>query len=310
MILFFYGQNEYLITRKLREVKDRYQKSSGGNFDLISLDGAELTFEKFSAQVQAMALFASTRLVIIENIFVAPKDVQEKIKLFLDKVSASTVVIFVERGDPDKRLGLFKALNKPKISQNFQKISDEKVPEFIVNEAQIRGGKISLANSRYLAQSVGNDLWQISNEVDKLTTFCAGKEITNHDIDLLVCKNLTSNVFKMIDDMIRSNKADAFRELENLYLNNEPPLKILGAVNYQVRTMAQIVDVGASENPFAISKKIGLQYFQVKNVVDLCKKVSAREILRIYQLLYNCDLSIKTGKIEPEEGLKELILSF
>jgi len=310
MILFFYGPNEYLLTRKLRELKDRYQKSSGGNFDLINLEGSELTYEKFSSQVQAMALFASTRLVIIENIFSAPKEVQEKIKGFLEKVSQSTVVIFVQRGEPDKRLGLYKVLNKPKISQHFQNISDDKIPDFILNETISRGGKITRQSAQYLFQNLGNDFWRISNEIDKLVTYRQNEEIRREDVDLLVSKNLTSNVFLMIDDLVRGNKGRALMELKKLYLNNEPPLKILGAINYQVRVIAQIVDSGASENAFALSKKIGLQYFQVKNSIDLCKTLARQDVALIYDRLLYCDRSIKTGKIEPEEGLKELILSF
>jgi DNA polymerase-3 subunit delta len=309
MILFFYGSNEYLLTRKLRELKDRYQKSSGGNFDLINLEGAELTFEKFSSQVQAMALFATTRFVIIENIFSAPKDVQDKIKGYLDKISQSTVVIFIARGEPDKRLGLFKALNKPKISHNFAKISEDKLPDFVYDETISRGGRIDRQVAQYLAQSVGNDFWQLSQEIDKLITYRGSAEIRKEDIDLLVAKNLTSNVFTMIDDLVQGRKGLALKELKKLYLNNEPPLKILGAINYQVRIIAQVVDVGADGNPYALSKQIGIQYFQIKNVIDLCKKLTSSDILKIYKCLLHCDHSIKTGKIEPEEGLKELILS-
>ena len=300
MILFFYGKNDYLLVRKLRELKEKYLKAAGGNLNLIELTGDSFNFEEFVAQTQTMPLLATTRLIIVENIFTCPnRDALDKTRDFLPKIPASTVVVFTQRGEPDKRLGLFKALNKPKTAQNFKEITGDQLKNFIRDEVRNRGGKIEPLAATTLSEAVGSDLWQPSNEIDKLIAYAGGHAVTSADVELLVTKNITSNIFVMVDALARGDKKTALIELENLLLSGEPPLKILAMVNYQYRLIAQVKD----------GTRSGLSYFQINKAAPFARKFSWHDLSAIYKIMVQIDEAIKTGKIEPEEGLKELVLS-
>lgn len=299
MILFFYGKNDYLLVRKLRELKEKYLKAAGGNLNLISLQGENFNFEEFVAQTQTMPLLAASRLIIVDNIFNCPsREALDKTKEFLPKIPTSTVVVFAQRGEPDKRLGLFKALSKPKISQNFQKLSSAQTKNFIKREAAGRGGKIENEAVETLFVACPDDLWRLSNEIDKLISYAGRRAVSQDDVELLVTKNITSNIFVMIDALARGDKKIAISELENLLLSGEPPLKILAMINYQYRLIAQVKDGGNS----------GLSYFQTSKAAPFARKFSWQDLSRTYKTMVRIDGEIKTGKIEPEEGLKELVL--
>jgi len=300
MILFFYGDNDYLLARKLRELKEKYLKAAGGDLNLISLQGENFNFEEFVVQTQTMPLLATSRLIIVENIFSCPShEILDKTKEFLPKIPDSTVVVFTQKGEPDKRLGLFKALTKPKISQNFQKLSPIQTKNFIKREVADRGGKIENDAVEALFMACPDDLWQLSNEIDKLISYAGKRAITKNDVELLVAKNITSNIFVMIDALASGNKKTAISELENLLLSGEPPLRILAMVNYQYRLIAQVKD----------GDRTGLSYFQANKAASFARKFSWQDLSRIYKTMIQIDVKIKTGKIEPEEGLKELILN-
>jgi DNA polymerase-3 subunit delta len=300
MILFFYGDNDYLLARKLRELKEKYLKAAGGDLNLISLRGENFNFEEFVVQTQTMPLLATSRLIIVENIFSCPShEILDKTKEFLPKIPDSTVVVFTQKGEPDKRLGLFKALTKPKISQNFQKLSPIQTKNFIKREVADRGGKIENDAVEALFMACPDDLWQLSNEIDKLISYAGKRAITKNDVELLVAKNITSNIFVMIDALAGGNKKTAISELENLLLSGEPPLRILAMVNYQYRLIAQVKD----------GDRTGLSYFQANKAASFARKFSWQDLSRIYKTMIQIDVKIKTGKIEPEEGLKELILN-
>jgi len=309
LILFFYGPNDFLLKRKLRDLKDKYQTASKGSFDLVTLEGEGLSLESFTSQVQTMALFAATRLIVINQIFDAHKEVQNEIKEYLPSISQSAVVVFVHVGEPDKRFSLFKALNKPKISQYFTKIESGELNRFTLDLATSYGGKFENGALSYLIESVGSDLWQISNEVEKLTTYKGNLPITREDIDLLVSKNLFANAFALADAMTSGDKTRAFRELDALISSGEMPLKILGAINYQFRLIALIKDeLEQNHSSYEIAGRLKIRPFQVQKAIGFAKTVSWQELSKIYELLLAMDESAKTGKIEPEEALKELVL--
>ncbi len=310
MILFFYGPNDYLLKQKLAELKNKYRQSSKGSFDLASLNGADLSFEQFAAQTQTLALFATTRLVIVDQIFDAPKETLDKIKDYLPHISQGSVVVLVHVGEPDKRLGLFKALNQPKISQYFKNIEDRELAPFVKKIAESLEAKFAPGSVEYLVEKVGNDLWQLASETEKLATYRHDQSITKDDIDLMVNPNTTANAFALTDAMTAGQKAKAIRELENLFKIGEDPFKVMGAVNYQFRTICQVKDElerGASS--YEIASRARLKPFQVQKTLPAAKRLSWDELKAIYAKLVKLDEDAKTGKILADEGLKDLLIN-
>ena len=137
MVLFIYGPNDYLVQHKLQELKERYRQKAGGDLNLVTLEGENLAFEDFAAQVQAMPLLFTSRLVIVRDVFKTKnRPLLEKIKDFLPRIPKSSVVVFADFNDVDKRLGLFKALNKPKVAQNCQIFSLNEIKKFILQKVK------------------------------------------------------------------------------------------------------------------------------------------------------------------------------
>jgi len=309
MIIFFYGPNDYLLKRKLKELKEKYQTASKGSFDLVTLEGVELNAEKFICQIQTVALFATTRLIIINQIFDCPKEVQAKIKEYLSEISKTSVVVFVHTGEPDKRLGLFKALNKPKSSQYFKAIDQANAVSFIFDEAKKRGANIDQQAAQYLVQIIGSDPWQISNEIEKLSTYKNGEKITQKDIDELVCANVFANVFNLIDALVAQNKKKSLRELEKIIAICEPPLKVLGAINFQFRLIALAKDeLERGEGAARLASKLKVNPFPLSKALPYAKNFTWQNLDMYYVLMSELDENIKTGKIIPEEALKEFVL--
>src|SRR3990167_63070 len=143
MILFFFGQDNYRLKQKVKALKDKFISASLGDTNLSVLDGATLTYDNFIRQILAMPFLSKSRLVIIENIIkTGKKEILEKIPDALAKVPASTVLVFVEESNPDKRTSLYKKLNKPGISQEFKLLDDTQLYRWIKKEGEERKGEI------------------------------------------------------------------------------------------------------------------------------------------------------------------------
>jgi len=320
MILFFYGPNTFLIHRKICELKQKYVGASGSDLNLLNLEGAEITLDQFLSQAQAMPLLATSRLIVIEGILKnKSKETLEKIKENLGKISSSTNVVFVEYGEPDKRTSFFKALANPSYgarpvregsspngvkSQYFGMLDSRATVKFICDEVLSHNAAISPAAAEILSEySLGN-LWFLSSEIGKLVNFVQNRPISAQDVELLSTRNISSNTFALVDFLAKRDTPRALRELEKLITTSEPPLKILSLINYQFRSIAQIKD--ARE----FNTKAPLSPYQFSKLNAYSDKFSWRDLSQIYGLMMAIDEKIKTGKIEPVEGLKELVLNF
>jgi len=325
MVLFFYGPNTFLINEKLRELSAKYKKAAGGDLNYVRAAASDLTYDEYARQVLAVPLLCSSRLIVIESPFSAPKELQDKIKDSLNLIPPTTNLVFVELGEPDRRLGLLHALKKEK-NQYFGELVGAQVIKFIKSQALIKGATISNGAAQVLCDYTLGDLWKIDNELEKLANYTRG-EISVSDVETITTRGVSANAFAFVDSLAANNLKRALENLNNLLAAGEPPLKILGLINYQFRSIACVkaaletikgrgfsrpTSGGAQDDKgrrFQIAKMSSLSPFQVNKFYSLAEKLSWQELLGVYSRLVLVDEKIKTGKIEGSEGLKELVLS-
>ena len=87
------------------------------------------------------------------------------------------------------------------------------------------------------------------------------------------------------------------------------PLYLFSMINYQFRNLLVVKDLIERNRPYyTISKTSNLHPFVVRKSYEQAGKFSFPELKKIYRKIFQVDLAIKTGKINPETGL-DLLLS-
>lgn len=311
MYLFFYGDNEFLLDKKLRELKDKYRQKAGGNLNLITFEGTSMVCEDFLTQVQIVPLLATSRLIVVRNVFaIRSKNSLDKIRDFLPKITETTIVVFTHVGKIDKRLGLYKALIKSKDAHEFKSMDPSQQMIFARREIERRGSRIDSEALELLSDYCQGDMFALSHEIEKLSLYRYEDEIKTADVESMVSQGVSSDVFKMIDSLSSGDRKGALRELKKLYTNGEPGLRIMAMINYQYRLIAQVKEAQeTAKSPFEVSKLAGVSYFQVNKVYNIAKKITWEGLYNIYSKMLRFDESIKTGRIGEEEGIKELVIT-
>jgi len=309
MILFFYGEDTFRLKQKLKALKEKFISASLGDTNLTVLDGEKLTYDALVRQILAMPFLSRTRLVIVENILKDGKqEVLEKIPEALAKVPQSTVLVFVEEGVPDRRTTLFKKLNKLAQVQEFKLLEPEPLRRWINREIDNRKSRIEPQAVWRLIAYVGNDLWRMSNELDKLTAY--SQQITAEEVDLLVNPQVEADIFAMIEAVARKDLKTAMKEFYRLLEAGEHELYILTMIIYQYRHLLVIKDLSQrlkSNNHWFLAKKSGLHPFVVQKSLAILPRYTLGDLKQIYHQLLNFDVQIKTGKIESRVALELLI---
>lgn len=321
MIIFIYGQDTFRSQRKLREIIEHYKKTNKSGLNLRYLNLKEKNFQDFKDEFLPIPMFGEKKLLILEEAFLN-KDFKEKFvknhEIFFDLNNADfiptlsrqsrDVILFYEREEISKKDPFFIFLEKEAKSQRFDFLEGQKLKNWVKGEFKNLGGKIEEGAIEQLIDFVGSDTWQMSNEIKKLINYKNGEAVSEKDIEILVKPKIETDIFKTIDALASKNKKDALKLIHQHLEKGDNPSYLLSMVNFQFRNLLIIKTLSQKYQSFyPVAKVSGLHPFVVKKGYFQAQKFKIEELKKIYQKLFDADLAIKTGKINPETALDLLI---
>jgi len=203
-----------------------------------------------------------------------------------------------------KTLGLFTHLAKEKLAQKFTLLDEYGVHQWTAEEFKKRGGKIQSAALRLLTDLVGNDLWQLNGEIDKLLAFTRGQEITVANVNQLVKIKLDEDTFKLTDALAQKNKRVALKLIADQLKNGTSAVELLTLIIWQFKNLLIVksfmTENGAGYPPTRLTYQLGLHPFVVKKAMTMAKNYQLETLKNTYQHLLKIDYKIKTSQINAE----------
>lgn len=299
MIIFLYGQDTYRMREKMKEIVEHYKKVHKSGLNLKYSE----KIEDLEDNLKQTSMFKEKKLIILANLFSNP-ELKEK---FLEKIKTDDIILIYQEGDIDKNNSLFRFLKENAKCQEFEFLQGAKLTNWIKKEFEKYGAQIDSQVVAKLIEYVGSDLWQMSNEIKKLASY-KKKELSSSDIELLVKPKIETDIFKTIDAIAEKDKKKALGLLHKHLEKGDSPLYLLSMINYQFRNLLMVKDFIEKFKPYnIILRESGLHPFVVKKSYNLCQRFTLQELKKIFQKIFQTDLEIKTGRIEPETGLDLLI---
>ncbi|MCX6718195.1 MAG: DNA polymerase III subunit delta [Candidatus Staskawiczbacteria bacterium] len=303
MIYFIYGQDSFRSKRKLEEIILGYKKIHKSGLNLIYVDAKQKKFDDFYCNLKITSMFAEKKLIILKNVFSDIKFCEEFSENIKSLENSKDIVVVYEDCTADKRTKFFKALQKNVKCQEFECLSPITLKKWVAQEFEKNNAKINSDALDLLISFVGNDLWQMTNEVKKLSSYKVGGTITHQDVELLVKPNVENDIFKTIDALASKNKKLALSLLHKHLDNGDNSLYLLTMIAYQFRNLLIIKELQSTQPYGQIAKKSGLHPFVVQKSFGLCNQFSIDQLKKIYHKIFQVDLDVKSGKIEPELAL-------
>ncbi len=321
MIIFFYGPDTFRSRQKLQEIKDKFKKEvdkSGLNSN--TLDGAKLEFAEFEQAVSTQPFLAKKRLVIIEELLSKNRSqkIQKEILDLLKKNNLENTILVFWEGQINQPKGkkkkskagsgrsdlLFYRLQEEKYAQEFELLKPSETRAWAAAEIKKRGGKIESAALELLADFVGNDLWQLNSEIDKLISYAKDRPIKLADVQDLVKTKLDEDIFKLTDSIGQKNKKLAINLISDQFKSGVAPTELLGRIIWQFKNLLLVksfVDKNGPGYPAErLSQQLYLHPFVIKKTMLQAKNYNMSDLKKIYSQLTQIDHKIKTTQLDPE----------
>jgi DNA polymerase-3 subunit delta len=319
------GEDDYSIHQALEEIK----KSIGDPTALMSnttiLEGKTVTPERLRNACETVPFLAEKRLVIIEGLLECfevvgrggrkkttkpanePEEYQ-KITTSLKDLPPFTELV-ITGGSIRTSNPLLRELVKLTSIKTFPLLKTPQLGAWVEKRVQKLGGKISAQAVTMLVRFVGNDLWTMANEVDKLVLYAGGKSIGEGDVKAVVSNTHEESIFTMVDAVLESRGSAGQQLLQQMLKQGVAPVQVLQMIARQARIIFLVKEMRAKgRTRTEIQSKLGIQSdFVVRKAWDQADKYPGARIRELYHQLLETDIAIKTGRIEGDVALDILV---
>lgn len=307
MIFFFYGADSYRSYQKVKQLRDKFaQEVDRAGLNIAILDSDNINLEKFNDAVNQQGFLSAKRLIIIKNIFSVTNlnTWQEEIINYLNKVednSTENYIIFWQEDEPEQSDFLFKKLQGFKYAQKFDLLTPEKLSIWVEQEVHQRQGQITKPAARLLVANIGNDLWRLSMEIDKLIGYKKEQSIIEVDVEQMIDGGLEDNIFQFTDALLNSNPAQAIKLLQDQLALGQNEQYLLSMILRQYRLLWQLkilLAQGLSVQQITAQTKI--HPFVIKKLTPSLSKYQVEDLQKTYQRLIDLDYQLKSLPLNPE----------
>lgn len=304
MFIFLYGPDIYRSKQKIKEIIKYYKESCVSGLNLRFFEGENLIFQNFLEEIQQVSIFNERKLLVLKNSF-SNKDFKKSFLKNSEKfIQLNNIILFYEEKEMSQKDPLFVFLKKEAKCQEFKLLNNQKLGIWIEKEFSIYKKKISQNAIQLLIDFVGNNLWQLSSEIKKLANYKREERIGIEEIELLVNSKIETDIFKTIEAMAMKNKKQALILLHKHLEKGDNSLYLLSMISFQFRNLLIIKELIQKNIPYnLLAKESKLHPFIVRKIYSQTQKFELEELKKIYQKIFQIDLKIKTGKIEPQLAL-------
>lgn len=311
MIIFLYGKDTFRLKEKLKEFVEGYKKSFGKKASLEILDFSKDNFQDFILKINS-SLFQERKILNLREIFDLKEDQKKDFIKRADFFSKKGFIFLISQ---EKEFSLtdplFLFLKKRAKIYKFPKLEGKKLEKWIKKRFEKRKIKITKKAIQTLLEFLGDDMWALSNEIEKLSNLKEKGKILQKDIKLYVKPKIALNIFETIDELAKQNRAQALFLLKKHLEKGENPLYLFSMINFQFRNLLILKDLLEKGKSYDfILKEVPLHPLIIKKSFFQAKNFSFLKLKKIYQKIFQLDFQIKIGKIKPELALELLVANF
>ena len=211
-VYLLFGEEAFL--KKSYKSRLREALTGGDTMNYNYFEGKGMNVNEIIGLADTMPFFAEKRLVLMEDSgFFKGGAGADELTEYMGGIPESTCLIFVE-SEVDKRSRLYKAVEKYGYAAKLSHQEPAQLARWAAGILSKNGRKITGRTMEFFLSKAGDDMENISSELEKLISYTLGREvITDEDVETICTTQVTNKIF----DMITAIAARQTRKAMDLY---------------------------------------------------------------------------------------------
>jgi DNA polymerase-3 subunit delta len=309
----------YLIGGSDRPKVDRAVSRLRGRFDFDAVelhDAAGTSGEDAVAACNAMGLFGSgLRLIVVEGVEAWKAPDAKAVGAYLKSPAPGTTLALVA-GELKKDAPIAKAVAGSGEVLLWD-VAQKAVPRWIADQFKLHGTTAEPEACRLLAALVGDSLYELASEVEKLATWANGAAITEADVEAIVAPRAGSPPWSLTDAWGARDVGGVLRAAERMLDRTGDPVsktipRLVGSLTKHVRNARaarRLEEEGVS--PHEAAARLGLKPFPAQKLYGQVRNFSGSELDDALIRLAELDHALKGGsrlanELELERALVDI----
>ena len=315
-IFFLFGNDEFAITRKLKDFGSDFTDPTSADMNTARLDARLASDNDLNNAVNAMPFLAKRRLVLLANPSGKYNNASSKKKFleFIEKAPDTTRIVMyesVEPRDAEKHWLMKWAEKNDKLIQTkaYMLPRLKEMTGWIINETKNQSGQIEPRAAEMLKDMVGVDTRQAGMEISKLLAYVNwARQVKVTDVEAVCIVTSQQSVFDFVDALSNGNGKSAQHLLHRL-LESEEPFSVWGMIVRQFRYLIQAREIlNARGNKDDMARAVQIHPFVAEKAMQQANRYSMESLESIYHRLLKIDEEVKTSQLTLELAMDMLVV--
>ncbi|MBD5488388.1 MAG: DNA polymerase III subunit delta [Lachnospiraceae bacterium] len=308
-VYILYGEEAYLRNQYKEKLKTALL-DGGDAMNLHCFEGKDVKTGDVIDLAETMPFLAQRRVIVLENSGLFAHG-GEELARYLEAPSETTYFVFAE-ATVDKRSKLYKAATAKGRAIEFKAQDETTLKRWIMGFLKRENKNITERDLNLFLDKTGSDMENIRGELEKLLCYCLERDvITAQDIEAVCTKQVTSQIFDMINAVAERRQKAAMELYYDLLTLKEPPMRILFLITRQFNLLLQVKELknkGLDAN--AIGEKVGLAGFIARKYVAQAAKFKEADLRRALADCVETEQAVKTGRMNDIMSVELLIVKY
>ncbi len=241
-VYYICGEDDFQKEDAMKQLIDAAVDPATRDFNLEVRRAPELDGKSVNAALLALPMMAQRRAVVFRDVSALRKEARQSLDRYLASPSPDVVLLLVETSGAKTD----KALGKAGTVLEFSHLATGRIPNWITHYASSKlDVRISPGAVELLQSAVGTNLYQLVAELDKLSSYAAGREIDEDAVVAVVGIRRGETMADFLDHVATRNVSRA--------------LELIPQVLSQPKTTAVLLVMGLATQMVAIAWGKGRQ---------------------------------------------------
>ena len=306
-VYLFFGDEEFLMNRALARLEAALTEKAGEPPTKVIREAQEVGLADFLAESRAATLWGPGQLLILRRVDTYPAAQLKALTAYLDHPAPRAWVVLLAEGlkarDVEKH-AVWGRMYREEAVLGFYRLREGELYQWLSREARLQGKNLTLAAAQRLVEIVGDNLAELSQELEKLALFSgADHTLTPALVTQLASHSRTYNIFALVDALGEPGFHRRLASLGHLLDLGEHPAKILGMLARQVRMLIRVKE-GAGANPAELASTLKVPQGVVKRLAQQGARFSDAALKGHLAMLHRVDFHLKTSTGSPRLWLE------
>ncbi len=316
-IYFLEGDEPFFIDQISDYIEKNAIEEHEKGFNQIVLYGKDSTIGLIINNARKFPMMAERQVVIVKEAqSISDFGKEEAQKLLLSYVQnplPSTILVFAHKYKKlDGRLAITKELDKKAVFVRSEKVTEYKLNAWIDEYIKELGHSIEPKAAQLLADSIGNNLEVLTNEVGKmLINFQGPTKITAEHISRFIGINKDYNNFEFMK-AIGFRNVNKANQIIHYFIQNPKahPVIPLFSLMYSYFTRIALIHQAKGASEQQLAGLLGVPPFVVREYSEAARNYKLGKVIDVFRYIKEADLRFKgvdSGSMTEAENLRELV---